>query len=191
MIKFVVALGNPGVEYAATRHNIAWQLLECLSFFPQIKWQKKYLGRFGKVDFAGERLFFLKPETFMNLSGDGVGVVVKDHGFTAEQILVVHDDIELNFGVISFKINGGLAGHNGLRSIAQRLNNKEFNRFRLGISRPQHGDITRHVLSNFSAEEKPFLDQYLETAAEILEEGLANEMGLVVEKYNKKDLMAL
>jgi PTH1 family peptidyl-tRNA hydrolase len=190
MIRCVVALGNPGFEYAATRHNIAWQLLEFLPFFAQIKWKKKYLGRFGTTEVDGERLCVLKPETYMNLSGNGVGLLVKDHGFAPEEILVIHDDIELNFGVVSFKINGGLGGHNGLRSIASRLNSREFNRFRLGISRPQHGDITEHVLSDFSPQERVDLPRYLETAASLLHDALATSVELAIEKYGKIDLLS-
>lgn len=190
MIKIVVALGNPGVQYAFTRHNIGWQLLEFLPFFAKIKWKKKYLGRLGVVEAGGEQLLILKPETFMNLSGNGVGLAVKEHGFTPEEILVIHDDIELDFGVVSFKINGGLAGHNGLRSIASRLNSRDFSRFRLGISRPLHGDITEHVLSDFSPEESDNLSRYLEMAAELLHEALTTSVELALEKYGKVDLLS-
>jgi PTH1 family peptidyl-tRNA hydrolase len=189
MKKLVAALGNPGSQYERSRHNIAWQMLEKLSFYDELEWRNKFKGEFAVHSRSGEKIFFLKPFTYMNRSGESIREITGFFKISIEDILVVHDELELDFGVAGFKQNGGLAGHNGLRSIAASLGTREFDRLRLGISRPAHRDITSYVLGNFSEEEQTFLPFYSEAAANLLELCLIEGFDSVKDQYKKKRLI--
>ena len=186
MVKLVAALGNPGSQYESTRHNIAWQMIERLSFYDELDWQNKFKGEYATYSLSGEKVFFLEPLTYMNRSGDSIRELAGFFKIEIEDILVIHDDLELDFGVIGFKRNGGLAGHNGLRSTAASLGTKDFNRLRLGISRPSHSDITSYVLGNFSEDERIVLPTYLEEAAGLLELCLTEGFDTAADQYKKK-----
>jgi len=166
VIRLAVFLGNPGPEYTRTRHNAAWMLAESLSFAESIVWQRKFKGMFGS---AGSGLLLLKPETFMNLSGESVGACAQFYRIEPNELLVVHDDVELPFGTALARAGGGLGGHNGLRDIARVLGSRDFLRFRVGISRPTRGDVASYVLSRFTPEEERELPVFLQRAAGELE----------------------
>ena len=189
MIKLIVALGNFGQKYAKTRHNIAWQMLERFSFFDSLFWQTKFKGEYSTHSIGGEKVFFLKPQTYMNLSGESVQPMAHFFKIKSGEILIIHDDIEMDFGVIGFKTGGGLAGHNGLRSIANSLGTRDFKRMRLGISRPTHGKVEAYVLSNFSDEEKIVLPIYLNKAANLLEQSLSEDFNTIEKKLRKENLL--
>jgi len=125
MIKLITFLGNPGVEHAQTRHNIGWMMADCCDFLENLTWIKKFQGLYAVQIFNGEKTYFLKPHIHMNKSGVSVQQLLHFFKIKPEYLLVVHDDIELDFGWIEFKMGGSLSGHNGLRSIAQRLNPEE------------------------------------------------------------------
>ncbi|HLP45185.1 MAG TPA: aminoacyl-tRNA hydrolase [Candidatus Deferrimicrobium sp.] len=188
-ITLVAALGNPGNQYAATRHNIAQQLIEKLSFFPELEWQHKFKGEYSSIVIGGRKVYFLAPLTYMNLSGESLQPMMQFFRIPLEEVLVIHDELELDFGVLGFKQGGGLAGHNGLRSIAAVLGTRDFKRMRLGISRPAHTDITSYVLGNFSPGEQAILPTYLEEAAKILEICLVEDFNSIVKKYRKQNLL--
>jgi len=185
----MAALGNPGFKYAFTRHNIAWQLLEYLSFFDDLDWQHRFKGEYAVSSLAGQKLLLIKPQTFMNLSGQSVAEAARFHKLTMDQILVIHDDLELDFGVVGLKKDGGLAGHNGLRSLSTSLGSRDFYRFRLGISRPVHPDITSYVLGEFSDAEQVLLPGYLQAAASMLEQCLTTDLATAGEEFKKKKLI--
>jgi len=189
MIKLVVALGNPGQKYAFTRHSIAWQLLEHLSFCNSLSWQTKFKGEYSTHAIGGEEILFLKPQTYMNNSGESVQPLAHFFKIRFDEILLIHDDIELDFGVIGFKSGGGLAGHNGLRSVANLLGTRDFKRMRLGISRPLHGKVEAYVLSNFSDDEKIVLPTYLSKAANLLEQCLNEDFNTIESKFKKENLL--
>jgi len=189
MTKLIVALGNPEQKYAATRHNIAWQLLDHLSFNNTLSWQTKFKGEFATYSIGEEKIFFLKPQTYMNKSGESVQPFAHFFKIKFDEILVIHDDIELDFGVVGFKTGGGLAGHNGLRSVANSLGTKDFKRMRLGISRPIHGTVEAYVLSKFSEDELTVLTLYLERAAKLLELCLNENFDRFENKYKKEVLI--
>jgi PTH1 family peptidyl-tRNA hydrolase len=188
-IRLLAFLGNPGKEYEKTRHNIAWLAAKRFSFYASLVWQEKWKGRYAV--FSGEnppgRLILLMPQTFMNLSGSCVQACMDFFKIKPEELLVVHDEIELPFGTAGFKKGGGLGGHNGLRSIQKSLSSADFWRFRLGVGRPPsrfqklrqpepaivkpfqaRGNVSSFVLGRFSPEEEPLLDIYLKQAAAIL-----------------------
>lgn len=188
-ITLVAALGNPGAQYETTRHNIAWQMVEKLSFFPDLEWQQKFRGEYTSISIVGRKVYFLAPLTYMNRSGQSVLPIMQYFKIPLEELLVVHDDLELDFGVLGFKNGGGLAGHNGLRSIAAALGTRDFKRFRLGISRPSHSDITSYVLGDFSPGEQVLLPTYLEEAAKCLEECLTEDFDTMIGKYRKHSVI--
>jgi len=166
MTALVAFLGNPGRQYAQTRHNLGWQLSDALSDFAYATWQSKFHGQFTKVTIGSSAVIGLKPETFMNRSGRAVQAAMHFFKLTPEDVIVVHDDLELNFGEVAFKKGGGLGGHNGLRSVAEQLGTRDFYRFRLGIGRPVHGTPSDFVLGKFTADESISLETYLRKAAD-------------------------
>jgi len=152
----VAGLGNPGREYERTRHNAGWLVLDELARRHSGSWRSKFSGLLAEIRLGDLRLALLKPETYMNDSGRSVGAAVRFFKVEPEQVLVVHDDVDLEAGRLQARAGGGLAGHNGLRSLAQHLGSQDFLRLRIGIGRPGRGDprpVADWVLSPFSPEE--------------------------------------
>ena len=152
----VAGLGNPGREYERTRHNAGWLVLDELARRHSGSWRSKFSGSVAEIRLGDLRLALLKPETYMNDSGRSVGAAVRFFKVEPEQVLVVHDDVDLEAGRLQARAGGGLAGHNGLRSLAQHLGSQDFLRLRIGIGRPGRGDprpVADWVLSPFSPEE--------------------------------------
>src|SRR5438876_2112586 len=148
-------LGNPGREYERTRHNIGWLVLDELARRHGGSFRSKFSGRLGEIRLDGLRLALLEPETFMNESGRSIGPAARFFKAPSESVLVVHDDVDLEEGRLQARLGGGLAGHNGLRSIAQTLGTPEFLRLRIGVGRPGRGDrrsVADYVLSPFEPE---------------------------------------
>ena len=153
MVRMLVFLGNPGKEYAATRHNAGFMLCDYL--YPDAVYQMKFHSQFMKRG----NLYVLRPMTFMNLSGTAVSEAASFYHMAPEEIAVIHDDLELPLGKAKFQKGGGLQGHNGLRSIKERLGSGEFHRLRIGIGRPEHGDVRLYVTSPFRKDEMITLSQ--------------------------------
>jgi PTH1 family peptidyl-tRNA hydrolase len=152
----VVGLGNPGREYERTRHNAGWLALDELARRHNGSWRSKFSGSLAEVRLGDAKLALLKPETYMNESGRSVGAAAHFFKVAPEQVLVVHDDVDLESGRLQARSGGGLAGHNGLRSLAQHLGSQEFERLRIGVGRPGRGDprsVADWVLSPFAPEE--------------------------------------
>src|SRR6266849_11015153 len=149
-----VGLGNPGREYARHRHNVGWMVVEELARRHGASWKGKFSGQLAELRVDGHRVGLLKPETFMNESGRSVGAAARFFKLEPDAILVVHDEIDLEPGRLQARSGGGLAGHNGLRSIAAHLKTPDFLRLRVGVGRPGRGDRRSpadYVLSNFEA----------------------------------------
>jgi PTH1 family peptidyl-tRNA hydrolase len=152
----VAGLGNPGREYERTRHNLGWLVLDELARRHGGSWRSKFSGSFAEVRLGDLRLGLLKPETYMNESGRAVGEAARFYKVEPEGLLVVHDDVDLEPGRLQARAGGGLAGHNGLRSLAQHLGSQEFDRLRIGVGRPGRGDprsVSDWVLSSFAPED--------------------------------------
>src|ERR687885_2119952 len=150
----VVGLGNPGREYARTRHNVGWMVVDELARRHTGSWRAKFNGQVADVRIDGHRVALLKPETYMNESGRSIAAATRFYKLEPDAILVVHDEGDFELGRLQARIGGGLAGHNGLRSIAQHLKTPEFMRLRIGVGRPGRGDprpLADYVLSNFEA----------------------------------------
>jgi PTH1 family peptidyl-tRNA hydrolase len=151
----VAGLGNPGREYERTRHNVGWMVVDELARRHNGSWRSKFSGSLAEVRLGDERLALLKPETYMNESGRSVGTAVRFFKVDLVALLVVHDDVDLEPGRFQARLGGGLAGHNGLRSLAQHLGTQEFLRLRVGVGRPGRGDrrpVSDYVLSPFEPE---------------------------------------
>jgi len=148
----VAGLGNPGREYAQTRHNVGWMVLDELARRCGGSWRAKFSGQLAEVRLDDLRLALLKPETYMNESGRSIGAAVRFFKVDPGALLVAHDDVDLEEGRLQARLGGGLAGHNGLRSIAQALGSQEFLRLRIGVGRPGRGDrrsVADYVLAGF------------------------------------------
>jgi peptidyl-tRNA hydrolase, PTH1 family len=151
----VAGLGNPGREYAATRHNVGFMVADELARRFGGSWRAKFSGDLAEVRLEGLRLALLKPQTFMNESGRAVGGAARFFKVEPEDLLVVHDEVDLEPGRLQARLGGGLAGHNGLRSVAQHLGTSDFARLRIGVGRPERGDprpVADFVLSEFPPE---------------------------------------
>ena len=164
LLKLLVFLGNPGDEYEKTRHNFAWRLLPHLDP-PLEQWKPRFQGEITRYSAGPASAWLLKPLTLMNLSGRSVAAAAQYFRILPSEILVVHDDLELDFGWIARKYAGGLGGHNGLRSIADSLGTRDFPRLRLGISRPGRGSVTAWVLGNFSKHENHGVEEVARAGA--------------------------
>jgi len=152
----VVGLGNPGREYERNRHNAGAMVVDELARRHGGTWRSKFSGRLADLRIEGHRLALLKPETYMNESGTSVGAAARFYKLDPEAVLVVHDDSDLEPGRLQVRLGGGLAGHNGLRSIAQHLKTQDFLRLRVGVGRPERGDprpLADWVLSDFEPHE--------------------------------------
>ncbi|NBK21761.1 MAG: aminoacyl-tRNA hydrolase [Spirochaetia bacterium] len=162
MVKLLIFLGNPGKTYEKSRHNVGW--LFCDHLYPSVQWSQKFHSLV-----ATEGLYkLLKPQTFMNESGKAVRACSDFFNFPSEELLVVHDDLELPFGTIRLQKGGGLGGHNGLKSIKSHLGSDAFLRLRFGIGRPQRGSVASYVLLPFSKEEAPLLSLLFDRAENLL-----------------------
>ena len=172
MIEAIAFLGNYGNEYAKTRHNVAWMFCQRLELTKNLNWSSKFNGDYAKLLLREQNLHFIKPHTYMNLSGVSVGELCVFYKIPPSSLLVVHDEVELPLATISLKYSGGLAGHNGLRSIKDALGSQDFWRLRIGIGRPapkteKNIDMATYVLSRFSVDEEEILYKSISSVNEI------------------------
>src|SRR5919199_3471857 len=166
----VVGLGNPGREYARNRHNVGWMVVDELARRHGASWRSKFSGQLAEVRIDGHRVALLKPETYMNDSGRSVNAAARFYKLDPDAILVVHDEGDFELGRLQARQGGGLAGHNGLRSIAQHLKTPEFMRLRIGVGRPGRGDprpLADYVLSDFAPEDNA--EELIARAADAVE----------------------
>ncbi|MGB5812886.1 MAG: aminoacyl-tRNA hydrolase [Polyangiales bacterium] len=166
----IAGLGNPGPKYAGNRHNVGFMVVDALTH----RWnapgfRDKFKGDFTKVDVGGKDVILLKPLTYMNLSGESVQKAMRFFRVDLANVLVVHDELDLPFGVTRLKVGGGTAGHNGLRSMVEHCGGGDFDRCRVGIGRPQGGRTDGYVLSDFNALERAELGDVLERASEMVD----------------------
>lgn len=155
MIKLIVGLGNPGQQYERTRHNAGFLFVDHLVGAQAARWSAntQFQGEIAGLDISGHKLVLLKPMTFMNRSGSSVGKVLRYYKFKPDELLVVHDELDLPEGSVKMKRDGGHAGHNGLRDIIAHIDTRDFFRLRLGIGRPSNGgNVADYVLSRPSSQ---------------------------------------
>jgi len=181
----VAGLGNPGREYERTRHNVGWMVADELARRHDGSFRSKFSGRLGEMRLGEQRLALLKPETYMNESGRSVGAAARFFKVPADRILLVHDDVDLAEGRLQARLGGGLAGHNGLRSIAQALGTNDFLRLRIGVGRPERGDprpVADYVLSPFDPHVD--VDELVARAADAVELLAAEGLPAAQQRFN-------
>lgn len=192
-IKLVIGLGNPGQKYEQTRHNIGFLVMDRLAdiYGAQMVNHLKWRAHVAKVPGSGTIL--MKPQTFMNESGQSVGAAMRFYKWQPEQILVVYDDVSLAFGCLRFRAGGSAGGHNGIRSIISHLGSDRFPRLKLGIGNAMQeeqkkagGSLTGHVLGKFSPDEQNELENTLATAAEAVQFALAEGVESAANSFNSK-----
>ena len=190
-MKLVVGLGNPGERYAETRHNVGFQVVELLAARSGISLKKKgHQAFYGTGRLAGQEVTLLQPQTFMNLSGASVGSACRSLGVAPGDLIVIHDDVDLDFGVLKIKSGGGHGGQNGIRHIREVLGTGDFVRVKVGVGRPAgDNDVSGHVLSRFNAAERKKFNDVLAGAADsvetILDEGVLDAMNT----FNNKNFI--
>lgn len=218
MIKLVAFLGNYGKEYEKTRHNVSWYFEDSLPFAGKLSWQNKFKGEIASFtpqelsqwacdtkicskkdgspvlvpEESPSHIYFLKPLTYMNLSGDSIIEVANFYKIQPSEIMVVHDELELEPGFVSLKWSGGLGGHNGLRSTKAVLNTPDFFRLRFGIGRPDNENIgvADWVLSRFTAEQQELMQNvFSQTNLLLVEVLLSKEPKDLVQGWGKKKLI--
>ena len=182
----IVGLGNPGVEYAATRHNIGFDMITYLSDkynIPVNSREGKALV--GKGILAGEKVMLAQPQTYMNLSGESVRALMDYYKIDIEDLLVIYDDISLDVGQIRMRGKGSAGGHNGIKSIIQHTGTQEFARIKIGVGqKPEGGDLVKHVLGRFSREEDGMFRDVFALAEEGLLAWLQEDMKSAMNKVN-------
>jgi len=172
----IAGLGNPGKKYTLSRHNFGFLAVDSVAshFSAQLD-QTKFNALYGEATVLDQKAYFIKPQTYMNLSGEAVGAFCNFFKIPPSHVIILHDEVDLEFGDIRHKAKGGTAGHNGLASIAEHLGTLEFHRIRLGVGRSKNPEIdtTDHVLSRFTKEEEAQLPECLKTCLEVMQKILA------------------
>ncbi|MGZ4971031.1 MAG: aminoacyl-tRNA hydrolase [Methylobacter sp.] len=189
MIKLIVGLGNPGRQYEKTRHNAGFLFLDRLVSDSNGAWvnESRFDGQLAEIGVAGSKLLLLKPGTFMNRSGQAVGKVARYYKLAPDEVLVVHDELDFEPGVVKLKKDGGHAGHNGLRDIIAHLGTKEFYRLRIGIGRPLVGRaVADFVLSGPSKSDWELMLLAFDFAASYIELIVAGDIAVVMNKMNSR-----
>ncbi|WP_430459925.1 aminoacyl-tRNA hydrolase [Thalassolituus sp. LLYu03] len=187
-IQLIVGLGNPGAEYENTRHNAGAWLVERLARSEGVRLspEKKFYGHVGKARIKGEDCWLLIPTTFMNLSGQAVQALASFYRIPAENILVVHDELDMPAGQARFKTGGGHGGQNGLRDIISKLgNNPNFHRLRVGIGHPgDKSKVTGHVLGKPSQAEQKAMDDAIDEALRVLPDAVSGDMAKAMNRLH-------
>ncbi len=177
----VVGLGNPGSKYAMNRHNVGFMALDAYAIsVGASRWKEEKKAEVLKLKIEDQEVLFVKPQTFMNLSGESVRALMDYYKIELTQIMVVHDDIDQGFGALRIHKNRGAGGHNGLKSINEMLGTQDYGRLKMGVGRPPHPsmDVAAFVLQNFSAEEQSHLHEFLNVTGDAIE-------SLMLQGYDK------
>lgn len=190
-MKLLVGLGNPGPEYAETRHNIGFMVvLEAARKAGITIRRKSHHGLWAAGRWAGEEVGMLLPQTYMNRSGDSVNSACQSLGISPGDLIVVHDEIDLPYFCLRIKVGGGHGGHNGLRSIVGVSGESEFIRLRMGVGRPPSGgDVSGYVLNRFTSLERSELAEYIDTAVDALALLIKNGPQQAMNIYNKRETL--
>ena len=187
-LHLMVGLGNPGADYAPTRHNAGFLVVEELARRAKADWkfEKKFDARISKFDAGARKVLLAEPQTFMNASGEAVGAILNFYRVPVSQLLVIVDDADLPLGEIRLRPKGSSGGHHGLESIEQHIGSREFARLKVGIGRTKDGrrEITGHVLGKFGRDEAKLLEKVLQRAAGQAESWAAEGIQKAMNRFN-------
>jgi PTH1 family peptidyl-tRNA hydrolase len=190
--KLIVGLGNPGAEYAGTRHNVGFEVIEVLARRHGIPLttrrsllaRRNFKAEYGEGRIAGQRVILARPMTYMNLSGEAVSALARFYKIAPQDVLVILDDVALPLGQLRLRYKGSAGGHNGLNDILHRLHTQEVPRLRIGVGASKPGDMIGHVLSRFRKEELPTIQAAYETAADAVECALTEGFEMAMNRFN-------
>ena len=187
-MKIIAGLGNPGKEYRATRHNIGFEAVDYIAYDLWIYIdERKHKALLGKGIFAGEKVIFLKPQTYMNLSGESIRAALDYYKLTNEDLIVIYDDISLDVGEIRIRTKGSAGGHNGIKSIISHLGTDVFDRIKIGVGdKPKGYDLADYVLGKFKENEVKNMEEAVINAKKALELMLQNEEEKAMNLFNRK-----
>lgn len=185
-MKIIAGLGNPGTEYAQTKHNVGFMLVDALAErLNASAWKEDFFSAITEVRIGGEKVFLVKPLTYMNNSGEALGSMLSYYKMDADDLVVVHDDMDIPAGTVRIRKKGGSGGHNGIKSILAHVGSEDFVRVRIGVGRPPAGwTVVHHVLAPFSSEDVPLIREaitYLLPAVECI---VTDGVDLAMNKYN-------
>ena len=184
-MKLVVGLGNPGKEYENTRHNIGFMVLDAYAKSYNLTFSnKKFDGMYAECVIAGEKVILLKPLRYMNLSGEVIKMYVDYFKINIDDILVIHDDMDLDLGVVKIRYKGGTAGHNGLKNIELNLKTSNYKRIKVGIAKDKNIDVVNYVLGKFSKEQLITLNASISKIINIIDEFPLISFDNIMNKYN-------
>jgi len=188
-LRVIVGLGNPGPKYTETRHNAGFWFIEEVArkYSATFRPDKKFHGEVAKISLEGKEIWLLKPGTFMNRSGLAVQSLLSFYRFTAEQLLVVHDEIDLPPGTAKLKTGGGHGGHNGLRDIISQLGSKDFHRLRIGVGHPGSKDqVVDYVLHDASRDDRILIDRDIDDAVSVMPELASGALEQAMQKLHSR-----
>ncbi len=182
----IVGLGNPEKEYGNTRHNMGFDTINEIAKNNNIDINKnKFKGLYKTVNLQNQKVILLKPQTYMNLSGESVREIVGFYNIESQNIIVIYDDIDIEKGHIKIRKKGGAGSHNGMKSVVQELGTTDFARIRVGIGQPEFkSDMINYVIGKVPKEEQEILHQGVKKAAEAVEEILKNGIDIAMNKFN-------
>ena len=185
-IKLIIGLGNPGRKYEGTRHNVGFDALDVLAdrsgaqFVNHLRW-KAHIAKHSQA-------LLMKPQTFMNESGQSAGAALRFYKWQPEEVLVVYDDVSIPVGALRFRKSGSAAGHNGLKSLIAHFGCDTFPRLKIGIGGPKPGEMVGHVLGKFSPDERPDIQDALARSADAVQLALAEGLEAAANVYNVKNI---
>lgn len=187
-LKLIVGLGNPGSEYTGTRHNVGFEVIELLAERHSIACKKRNCKSvYGEGIISGERVILARPMTFMNLSGEAVQALIRYFKINIENIIIILDEIALPSGKLRLRFQGSAGGHNGLSSVLIHLHTQSVARIRIGVGAPRTGQMVSHVLSRFSKEDIPVMQEAYALAADASECAVKDGFELAMNRFNLRD----
>ena len=187
-MKMIVGLGNPGAEYAKTKHNVGWMLIDALAEkLGATDWQNREKGMVAETSIGSEKVLLVKPLTYMNNSGECVGPLMRWYKLEPEDIIAVHDDMDIPAGSIRIRKKGSAGGHNGIKSLIAHIGSENFDRVRIGVGRPLPGrTVINHVLSPFATEDAPKIAEAIEYLLPAVECIVQHGPDMAMNKYNPR-----
>lgn len=186
-MKLIVGLGNPGKEYFNTRHNVGFSLIDYIASLRNLSFDKeKFNAKFLEYNYNGEKIIFIKPLSYMNLSGSVVKKFVDFYKISLNDVLIIQDDLDMPFGKVKFVFNSSSGGHNGIKDIEKNLGSKEYIRLKIGISKDKMMDTKDYVLGKFNDKELKILEEIYEKLGNVVDDFCNLSLDLLMNKYNNK-----